>query len=153
MNNKRRLLLQRSAAVGAIASFGLLVPIRLLAAYPKTAFDARNADSATTAAFGSGSINDSAQIKIKAPEVAENGAVVPITITTGLPQVSAIAILAEANNQPLVSFFNMQASTENFVSSRIKLAKSGNVVAVVKSDGKLFTNKAEVKVTIGGCGG
>ncbi|MDJ0881176.1 MAG: thiosulfate oxidation carrier protein SoxY [Gammaproteobacteria bacterium] len=150
----RRTLLKRTLAVSAVgvaASAGLLTPGQVLAAYPKGAFEAKDTAGALSGAVGSSSFEDSGDIKIKAPDIAENGSVVPVTISTGMAAES-ITILADSNNSPLVGSFNLQGA-EPFVSTRIKMGKTGNVLAVVKSGGKLYANKKEVKVTIGGCGG
>lgn len=150
----RRTLLKRSMAFGAVsvaACAGLLTPGRVLAAYPKAAFEANDSTAALSGVLGSGSYSESSDIKIKAPDIAENGSVVPITVSTDMGA-DSIAILVDANNTPLVASFDLAAS-EPFVSTRIKMGKTGNVVAVVKSGGKLYANKKEVKVTIGGCGG
>ena len=151
----RRTLLKRTlaaSAVGVAASAGLLTPGQVLAAYPKAAFEAKDPAGALNAALGSGSFADSDDIKIKAPDIAENGSVVPVTVTSGMSGVESIAILADSNNAPMVGSFNLHGS-EAYVSTRIKMGKTGNVIAVVKSGGKLYANKKEVKVTIGGCGG
>jgi len=151
----RRTLLKSSLAVGAVsvaASAGLLAPGQVLAAYPKAAFEAKDAGAALDAAMGSGSYTDSGDIKIKAPDIAENGSVVPVTVSTGMSDVESIGLVVESNNTPLVGTFAMHGS-QGYVSTRIKMGKTGNVVAVVKSGGKLYAAKKEVKVTIGGCGG
>ncbi len=151
----RRTLLKRSLAVGAAgvaASAGLLTPGQVLAAYPKAAFAAKDTAGALSAALGTSSYADSTDIKIKAPDIAENGAVVPVTVSTGLSNVESISLLADANNAPLVASFDL-SKAEAFVSTRIKMGKTGNVMAVVKSGGKLYASQKEVKVTIGGCGG
>lgn len=151
----RRTLLKRSlaaSAVGVAASAGLLTPGQVLAVYPKAAFEAKDTGAALSAAIGSGNFEHSDNIKIKAPDIAENGSVVPVTISSGLADVEAITILSESNNSPLVASFNLKGS-EAYISTRIKMGKTGNVLAVVKSGGKLYANKKEVKVTIGGCGG
>ena len=151
----RRTLLKRSLAFGAAsvaASAGLLAPGRVLAAYPTAAFEAKDEAGALSAVMGSGRYADSADIKIKAPDIAENGSVVPVTVSTGMAGVESIALLATANNSPLVGSFNL-SNAEPFVSTRIKMGKTGNVVAVVKAGGNMYAAKKEVKVTIGGCGG
>ena len=151
----RRTLLKRTLAVSAVsvaASAGLLAPGQVLAAYPKAAFEAKDSASALSAALGSGSYEHSDSIKIKAPDIAENGSVVPVTISSSLSDVESISLLSESNTSPLVASFNMGGS-QAYISTRIKMGKTGNVVAVVKSGGKLYANKKEVKVTIGGCGG
>jgi len=151
----RRTLLKRTlaaSAVGVAASAGLLTPGQVLAAYPSAAFEAKDTAAALSAVVGSGNFEHSDDIKIKAPDIAENGSVVPVTISSGISGVESIAILADANNSPLVASFDLHGS-EAYVSTRIKRGKTGNVLAVVKSGGKLYANKKEVKVTIGGCGG
>ena len=151
----RRTLLKRSLAVGAAgvaASAGLLTPGQVLAAYPTAAFEAKDAAGALSAAVGSSSYSNSGDIKIKAPDIAENGAVVPVTVSTGMSNVESISLLVDSNNAPLVGSFDL-SKAEAFVSTRIKMGKTGNVMAVVKSGGKLDANQKEVKVTIGGCGG
>ena len=151
----RRTLLKRTlaiSAVGVAASAGLLAPGQVLAAYPTAAFEAKDSAGALSAAVGSGSFEHSDDIKIKAPDIAENGAVVPVTISSGLAAVESITLISEANTSPLVASFSLNGS-QAFISTRIKMGKTGNVLAVVKSGGKLYANKKEVKVTIGGCGG
>ena len=151
----RRTLLKRSLAVSAVtvaASAGLLAPGQVLAAYPKGAFEAKDSASALSNALGSSDYSESGDIKIKAPDIAENGSVVPVTVSTGLSNVESVTLLAEANATPLLGSFDL-SNAEAYVSTRIKMGKTGNVVAVVKSGGKLFSAKKEVKVTIGGCGG
>lgn len=151
----RRTLLKRTLAVSAIsvaASAGLLAPGQALAAYPTKAFEAKDTESALSAAVGSGSYEHSDDIKIKAPDIAENGSVVPVTISSSLDGVESISLISESNSSPLVASFNLNGSIA-YVSTRIKMGKTGNVLAVVKAGGKLYGNKKEVKVTIGGCGG
>ena len=152
---KRRTFLKGSIATGAVGAAvgaGLLTPQMVLAAWPKSAFEATTVDDAVNGLFGSTSLAGSDQIKIKAPDIAENGAVVPVSVTTDLAAES-ITILAEKNASPLAASFILGSDTEGFVSTRIKMGKTSNVIAVVKADGKLYQATKEVKVTIGGCGG
>jgi sulfur-oxidizing protein SoxY len=88
-----------------------------------------------------------------APDFAENGAVVPVTVSSTLSNVEAISIIASNNPSPLTSTYVLTSASVPFVSTRIKLGKTSNVMAVVKADGKLYSASKEVKVTIGGCGG
>mgnify|MGYP002635063102 FL=1 len=151
----RRTLLKRTLAVSAVsvaASAGLLAPGQVLAAYPKDAFASKAMDSALSGLMGSSAMEDSGDIKIKAPDIAENGSVVPVTVETGIANAESITLLAESNGTPLVASFNLSGA-EGYVSTRIKMGKTGNVVAVVKAGGKMYSGKKEVKVTIGGCGG
>jgi sulfur-oxidizing protein SoxY len=153
---KRRIFLKRSltaSAVGVAAGAGLLAPQEILAAWNQAAFEAKEVPNALNALLGSGTTEPSEAIKIKAPDIAENGAVVPVTVETSLPDVESIAIIASENPSPLVASFNLGKNTEGFVSTRIKMGKTGDVIGVVKSGGKLYSAKKGVKVTIGGCGG
>lgn len=153
---KRRTLLKGSltASVASVAAAaGLLTPHMVLAAWPKTAFEAKGIDSAVESLVGSKDMTNSGDITITAPPIAENGAVVNIAVSSGLKNVESISILVEKNAQPLTSSFNLSPVTEPFVKTRVKVAKTSNIVAVVKSDGKLYSAAREVKVTIGGCGG
>lgn len=152
---KRRILLKgtlASSALGVAVGAGLLTPGQVLAAWPKAAFQAKDISGALSELMGSDSAEESTEIKIKAPDIAENGAVVPVTVSTSLAAES-IAIIAANNPVPLIASFNLTEMAEGFVSCRIKMGKSGDVIAVVKSGGKLYRAGKEVKVTIGGCGG
>ncbi len=153
---KRRIFLKGSLATGAIgmaASAGLLTPSVSLAAWPKSAFAAKDVNSAVSGLFGSTDLAGSDKIKIKAPDIAENGAVVPISVTTDLSGAESISILTEKNALPLTANFVLGTGTEGYVSTRIKMGKTSSVIAVVKAGGKLYSTGKEVKVTIGGCGG
>ncbi|MEN8106656.1 MAG: thiosulfate oxidation carrier protein SoxY [Pseudomonadota bacterium] len=152
---KRRTFLKGSVATSAIGmavSAGLLTPRMVLAAWPKAAFEASTVDDALSGLFGSTTLTGSDKIKIKAPDIAENGAVVPVSVTTDLAAES-ISIIAEKNTSPLAASFILGSGTEGYVSTRIKMGKTASVIAVVKSGGKLYSTGKEVKVTIGGCGG
>jgi sulfur-oxidizing protein SoxY len=156
MNLLRRKFVKTATFVGAavtVAGGGILIPQRVLGAYPTSAFKARDVSGALTDSLGSDQHSASDAIKLKAPDIAENGAVVPITVSSTMNNVDAISIIAEANPGPLTSTYTLSSSSEPFVSTRIRLAKTGNVLAVVKADGKLYSASKEVKVTIGGCGG
>ena len=156
MNHKRRVLLKSTLAAGATGiaiSAGLLTPKAVLAAWPKAAFEAKDANAALEAALGSSATADSADIKMKAPDIAENGAVVPITVDSGIAGTESISIIVKENGTPLAATFNLGANTAGEVSTRIKMAKTSDVTAVVKAGGKLYSTSKNVKVTIGGCGG
>ncbi|MCG6867397.1 MAG: thiosulfate oxidation carrier protein SoxY [Gammaproteobacteria bacterium] len=156
MNETRRVFLKGSLAAGAVGvavGAGLLTPRSILAAWPQSAFEAKSVDAALSAAVGSDKTEASSDITVKAPDIAENGAVVPITVSTGMAGASMIALIAEQNATPLTSTFELGEGTEAFISTRIKMGKTSNVLAIVKADGKLYSAKKEVKVTIGGCGG
>jgi sulfur-oxidizing protein SoxY len=156
MNQNRRVLLKGTFAAGATGiavSAGLLTPKAVLAAWPKAAFEAKDANAALEASLGSSSATESSDIKLKAPDIAENGAVVPITVTSSIANTEAISIVVAKNGTPLAATFNLGANTKGFVSTRIKMANTSDVTAVVKAGGKLYSTSKNVKVTIGGCGG
>lgn len=152
---KRRTFLQGGLAGGLLAvaaGAGLLRPARALAAqWPKGAFEARSIQDALKNLYGTTDAGESKSIKIKAPLQAENGAKVPVQVITDLPAES-IDILVKDNAMPLAGRAVLP-SANGFFSTRIKMAKSSDIVAVVKANGKLHRTKLSVKVTVGGCGG
>jgi sulfur-oxidizing protein SoxY len=153
---KRRTFLKGSLATGAIGmavSTGLLTPRMSFAAWSKAAFDATDVNGALSALFGSSDTASSDKIKIKAPDIAENGSVVPVSLTSDIADIESMSIIAEKNANPLAANFVLGPGTEGYVSTRIKMGKTANVTAVVKAGGKLYSTSKEVKVTIGGCGG
>lgn len=154
---KRRSFLKHSLATGAAvvaANAGLLTPTSVLADWNKKAFDAKTTDDALNSVFGSSSTVDSGDVKLKAPAIAENGAVTPVTVdASDVSGVESIAILASKNPMPLVCEYTFGAGAVGYVSTRIKMGQTMNVIAVVKAGGKLLKAEQEVKVTIGGCGG
>lgn len=137
-----------SIAVGS----GLLHSTNVLADYPMAAFDADDAMAALKDVLGSGDASDSGDITLKAPVQAENGAVVPVKISTSVP-VEAIALVVEGNPKPLVMAAQLGSGTNGVLSGRIKMGKSSNVVAYAKTSGGVIKAGQEVKVTVGGCGG
>jgi sulfur-oxidizing protein SoxY len=152
---KRRLFIKGSLATGALGvavSTGL-IPRTTLAAWSKDAFEAKDVNGALTGLFGSTDHTASDNIKIKAPDIAENGAVVPVSIETGIAGAKTISIITEKNAAPMTASFDLGPGAEGYVSTRIKMGKTSKVIAVVKADGKLHSASKEVKVTIGGCGG
>jgi sulfur-oxidizing protein SoxY len=155
MNTKRRVFLKGTLAAGAVGvavGAGVLTPSTVLAAWPEAAFQAKDVNSALKAAMGSDAMTGG-DITIRAPDIAENGAVVPITIETGIAGVSSIALIVAAANTPFTSSYELGEGAVGMVSTRIKMGQTSDIVAVVKAGGKLYSAKKEVKVTIGGCGG
>ncbi len=148
MNLRRRALVKGLFVAAAV----MAVPRWLFAARPDAAFNANDADAAITDAFG-GPATESDQVMLKIPDIAENGAVVPVTISTDLADVEAIGVVVEKNPTPLAALFELTPQSVPEVSVRIKMGESSNVRAVVKAGGKLYSASKEVKVTIGGCGG
>ena len=154
---KRRIFLKGTLAGSAVAlaaGAGLLNPRQVLAAWPKSAFEAKDVSKAMMGIAGTDTAAGSTDIVIKAPDIAENGAVVPVKVDARkMSGVSSIAILAEKNPTPLIANFKLGKSTQAFVSTRIKMGKTSNVIAVVTAGGAVTSARKEVKVTIGGCGG
>lgn len=153
---KRRIFLKGTLATGAMGAAvgaGLITPRAVLAAWPKAAFESKDINSALSSLYGSSSLAASDAIKIKAPDIAENGAVVPISVSTTIDGAESISLFVEKNQLPLACSFVLGAGAIGDVSTRIKMGKTSSVVAVVKAGGKMHSTGKEVKVTIGGCGG
>jgi sulfur-oxidizing protein SoxY len=154
VNVKRRNTLRASgsfAIIAAAISAGVL-PQSAFAQWNKNAFDAKSLNDVLKA-MGGGSAEKSGDISITAPDIAENGAVVPIAVASKLANVESISILVEKNPSALAAQFDIPAGTEANVGTRVKMGQSSNVHAVVKASGKYFVATKEVKVTLGGCGG
>lgn len=149
---KRRTFLQgtvAASAAGLAVSAGLLTPRMVMA--EGSAFEAKTLDDALKAMALTP--EESGDIKIKAPEIAENGAVVPVTVSTGMEGVTELSILVADNPTPLAATFVLGEGTLPEASTRIKMGKTSNIIAVAKAGDKAYSAKQEVKVTIGGCGG
>lgn len=152
----RRQMLQRSATVaGLLASAGLMsVPgLALAADYNKAAFDAKTMADLMKA-LGAGAPAESKDVTITGPDIAENGAVVPLGASTALAGVKSMLILVEKNPSILTAKFDVTDSVEASMQTRAKMGQSSNVYAVaMMADGKVLFAQKEVKVTLGGCGG
>jgi sulfur-oxidizing protein SoxY len=152
----RRLILQGAGATALIGLGNLPFLAPALAAandkYPEEAFKAKNEADAIKALYGK-SPEPSDKVKMDAPEIAENGAVVPISVSTTLADVTSIAFLVSENPVALVATYKIPAGTAPGVANRIKMARTSNVIVVVEAGGKLYSATKEVKVTVGGCGG
>ncbi len=156
MNESRRNVLKASggATVMALAaSAGLLASNAALAAdWNKAAFDTKGLQD-TVKALGGAMAAESKDITITSPDIAENGAVVPVSVSSKLGKTESISILVEKNPNALSASFDIPAGTESFVSTRVKMGQTSNIHALVKADGKYFYATKEIKVTLGGCGG
>ena len=159
MNNTRRVFLKgtlTASALGVAASAGLLTPRSVLAAtssWPKGAFQSTDFKEAMKQIDGSDSAA-SGHVTLRAPDIAENGAVVPVTMSSDLDNVVSLTLFAKGNPFPLNSNYAFSNGGLPYASSRIKLSKTMEVMAVARTaDGKLYSASKEVKVTIGGCGG
>lgn len=156
MNQLRRTFLKGTGAAGTVAvaiAAGLLRPGQVLAAeWNKAAF---NATTTTDAMKGvnAAAAAESKDILIKAPDIAENGAVVPVEVTSKIPGTTAIIVFVEKNQNPLTADFELSNGAEGYISTRVKMANTSHIKVVVKAGGKAYFASKEVKVTIGGCGG
>ena len=151
MHNRRETLTQSLAVAGLLAATGLFP--RDAFAFNRNAFEARNIAEAVKA-YGGGAPVESKDVVLTAPEIAENGAVVPMTITTTLPNAKYLLLLVEKNPNALVARFDVSEALEPSFATRAKMAQTSDVYAVaVTADNKAFFAKKEVKVTLGGCGG
>ena len=155
MNNVRRSLFKVTGSVIAIAAAGaadMLLPQRGWAApWNKAGFESKALADALKS-LGAANASESRDIAITAPDIAENGAVVPIAVTSRIPGTQQISIVSEKNPFPLAATFDIAGGGEGYVSTRIKMGQTSDVWAVVKADGRFYTAKKEVKITVGGCG-
>ena len=155
MNNLRRSLLKMAGNAAALAAVGATGLFRSAGAWAfnwnKAAFESK-AMAETLKSLGAGTPAESRDIAITAPDIAENGAVVPVAVTSRIPGTQQISIVAEKNPFPLAATFDVANGGEGYVSTRIKMGQTSDVWAVVKADGKFYAAKKEVKITVGGCG-
>ena len=152
----RRLILQGAGAVALVGLGDIPFLGSAFAAandkYPEDAFKAKTGADAIKALYGKPA-EASDKVKLDAPEIAENGAVVPVSVTTTLSDVTSISFLVSENPVVLVASYKIPAGTMPSVANRIKMAKTSNVIVVVEAGGKVYSTTKEVKVTVGGCGG
>lgn len=157
MNQARREVLKSGsgAAVMALAASAGLFATELAFAqeWNKSAFEAKNLKDVVAAMGGAAAMQSSDISFFNAPEIAENGAVVPVGVTSKIPKTESISILVEKNPNALAASFVIADGTEPSVSTRVKMGQTSNVHALVKADGKYYFATREVKVTLGGCGG
>jgi sulfur-oxidizing protein SoxY len=153
----RRLILKGAATVALIGLGN--IPSGFTSAlaaandkYPEDAFKAKSDVDAIKSLYGK-TAEPSDKVKLDAPEIAENGSVVPISVTTTLANVTSISFLVSENPNALAASYKIPAGTLPSVANRLKMAKTSNVIAIVEAGGKLYSATKEVKVTVGGCGG
>jgi sulfur-oxidizing protein SoxY len=155
MDISRRGILKTCGALVVLGSAaGLLKPGSALAQqWNKAAFETRNLGDMLKA-LGGASAAESKDIQFvnPTPDIAENGAVVPVTVTSSIPRTQSIAIMVEKNPNMLSANFEIPEGTDAFVSTRLKMGETSSVVALVKADGKYYYARKEIKVTLGGCG-
>lgn len=154
MIDNRREFVKSTGLFGLLAATGLLTAEQAIAqqGWNKAAFETKSLND-TVKALGGGAVAQSADITINSPDIAENGAVVPVGVSSKIPNTQAVYVLVEKNPNALVAGFNIPEGTEPSVTTRVKMGQTSNVHAVVKADGKFFVATKEVKVTLGGCGG
>jgi sulfur-oxidizing protein SoxY len=156
MDQLRRTFLKSAGVAGSVVlaiSAGLLKSGEVLAAAWNTAaFGAKNISDAMSGAGFAGAV-ESKDIVINAPEIAENGAVVPVEVTSKIPGTTSLAIFVEKNPTPMVASFELMNGAESYIHVRIKMGQTSLVRVAVKANGKTYMASKEVKVTIGGCGG
>jgi sulfur-oxidizing protein SoxY len=153
MNQNRRELLRIATVMGLAISAGILKPgLALAADWNASGFDAKTlADALKT--IGAEGAAVSTGIAVTGPDIAENGAVVPVSVTSSVPGTEFMAILVEKNPNPLSAAFTVPEGTEPAISTRVKMGSTSNVHALVKANGKWLIASKEIKVTLGGCGG
>lgn len=156
ISTKRRVFLKGTLAagtVGAAVGAGLLAPSKLLAAWSADMFETDGMEQAMNAVAGTSDMQQSDDIDLSAPEIAENGAVVPISVEAHMDNVEEIAIFAEANERSLTGRYVFASGAKPKASMRIRLGDTSDVVAAVKADGNWYMTSRNVEVTVGGCGG
>jgi len=158
MNTNRRQALKAGGAVSLltlVAAAGWLEPGEATAAdaWNKRAFDTHSLDETMKALGGGAPVPSNDIAFFSTPDIAENGAVVPIGITSKVPQTESIAILIEKNPNMLAAVFDIAPGTDPSLSTRIKMGQTSNVYALVKANGEYYVASKEIKVTLGGCGG
>ena len=146
---QRRGLLKGAAA---LVLAGLLKPVAALAAWNKAAFSSKTSADALKS-LGMPSAEASGSIVIEAPQIAENGAVVPIEVTSNIPGTTSLVVLVEKNPFPLVAKFDLMEGALPFVKINAKMGETSDVRVVATAGGKHYQATKEIKVTIGGCGG
>ena len=151
MNNSRRVALKTTGAFATLVSLGIVTQSQAHAAMDRAGFDIKTLADAVKALGGTAANSD--QVTVVAPDIAENGAVVPVGATSKLPNTTEIYLIVEKNPTPMAAGFKIPAGTAAEVQTRLKMGQSSNVFAVVRADGKLFSASKETKVTLGGCGG
>ncbi len=149
-NAQRRQVVSCAITLAGLTTLGLM-PSAAQAARNENAFNAKTVSDAVKA-LGATAV-DSKEIVITSPDIAENGAVVPVTVQSNLPKTEEIYILVEKNPNPMSAAFTIPEGTEASVQTRVKMGQSTNVHAIVKAGGKFYSTVKETKVTLGGCGG
>lgn len=150
----RRAALKQGLAAAGVAGAGGLFAAAPAHAFNKGAFQATSVQDAVKALGGSGALAESKDVSLQGPEIAENGAVVPLVGASTLPGIKLLAFMVEKNPNTLSAAFHVTDAVEANFSTRVKMAETSPVYAVaIAADGKAYYAKKEIKVTLGGCGG
>lgn len=153
MRTRRDFLKAGGSVVTALLAAGFLDPSEVHAEeWNKAAFDSKKLEDVVKL-LGGVTATDSGEVSIDAPDIAENGAVVPVNITSKLDKTRTIAILVEKNPNVLAAMFTIPEGTLPSVQTRVKMAQTCNVFALVKAGGRFVYAAKEIKITLGGCGG
>jgi sulfur-oxidizing protein SoxY len=148
----RRTFVHYAIAAAAVAVGGLgRITTAVAATWNKNGFESKAVNEVMKSLGASGAA-DSNAITIAAPDIAENGAVVPIEVVSHIPNTQSISIISEKNPFPLAATLEFANGAEPYAYVRIKMGQTSNVRAVVKAGDKFYTAAKEVKITIGGCG-
>lgn len=152
MQTRRQALTHTAAAAAVLAGAGLLS--RPALAFNKDAFAAKALPDALKALGATSAMVESKDVTLTAPDIAENGAVVPLAVASTLPGLKHLVLLVEKNPSALVAVFNVSDAVEANFATRTKMGQTSDVYAVaIAADGKALYAKKEIKVTLGGCGG
>jgi sulfur-oxidizing protein SoxY len=155
MKRARRSFLKLAGGIAALAAAGIGGLLRSAetwaANWNKVGFESKALNDVLKS-LGAANPVESREIAITAPDIAENGAVVPVAVTSRIPNTQQISIVAEKNPFPLAATFDVAGGGEGYVSTRIKMGQTSDVWAVVKADGKFYVARKEIKITVGGCG-
>lgn len=153
MNKSRRDMLRITTVLGLAITAGIIKPSEVFASEWKSKnFEAKSLEDALKQ-IGAENFTVSKDVTISGPDIAENGAVVPVSVSSNAPNTEFVAILVEKNPTPLAASFTIPQGTLAEVSTRVKMGGTSNVHALVKADGKWLMATKDIKVTLGGCGG
>ncbi len=149
--NKRKFIFQLVSAMFIVTTGSIN---KLFASWQGSLFEHQSLNDSLNSLTGKTAVLDSEKITIKAPEIAENGAVVPVTVNSTIENIKRVAILVDNNPSPLTSTYEINPAIKAYVSTRVKIAESSNIIALVTTkDNRHYKATKNIKVTIGGCGG
>ena len=152
MNSSRRTAIKSTGAFASLIALGLVTQSQAQAAVDNASFQVKTLEDALKAIGGAPATSD--QVSVVSPDIAENGAVVPLGVSSALPGVKRLLVLVEKNPAVLSAMFDVSDAVDANFSTRVKMGQSSNVIAVaITADNKVFFAQKEIKVTLGGCGG